>query len=268
MPFVATERKCKVPSEIDAYSKILPLVGVDYSDPPQVHSHVLGTAFVATNGVLVTCWHVLREAVQQGWMVIAALDERGDGQFTRLDVSEIAQHPTGDDLASARIDLPGAGWRLPSRDVPVDLGTNVVTMGYPLPDVRQDNDGGLTHLLSFRMLKGYVTHMPVVERSGYPPAASFELDMPAPEGVSGSPLLHGGERNVLLGVVYGTHEVARIESLSSVDPETGARNPEILKIVPFALAHHTRTLRSLRGPATGGRYLGALMQERGETVDL
>lgn len=256
-----------MPSEVAAYGKVLPLVGIDHPQHP-TKSEILGTAFVATDGVLVTCWHVVRGAIQAGWTVIAAFDKHGDGHFTRVDVTDITRHPTNDDLASARIDMPGAGWRLPEHDTPIDLGTNVVAMGYPLPDVRLDNDGGLTHLVSFQLLKGYLTHVPIIERSGYPPAVSFELDMPAPAGLSGTPLLHGTERNVLLGVVYGTNDVARIESLGSVDPDTGQRTPEIQRIVSFALAHHTRTLRSLRGPAIDNRSLGALMHERGETVSL
>ena len=44
--------------EIEAYSKVLPLVGLSDPERPKA-SEVLGTAFVVTDGVLVTCWHVV-----------------------------------------------------------------------------------------------------------------------------------------------------------------------------------------------------------------
>ncbi len=253
-----------MPTELDMYQKVLPLVGVDTVERPSV-SEVLGTAFVPTAGVLVTCWHVVRKALDRGMTIIAALDQ-GDGKFVRRDVTDITRHPAGDDLASARIDLQGAGWRLPTRDRVLNLGTDVVSLGYPLPDVRADLDGGLTHIVSFRLLKGYLTHMPVTQHDDYPPAVSLELDMPAPRGLSGGPVLHANESNLLLGVVYGTNAVERIESFASVDIETGERTPEIVEVVAFALAYGATTLGSLRGPATGERPLRSLMQERGEVV--
>ncbi len=179
-----------MPTEIVWYGKVLPLVGLSDPSNPKVSS-VLGTGFVATEGVLVTCWHVVRDALEKNQTIIAAWDRQGDGKFTRVDVSDVTQHPTGDDLATARVDLPGAGWRIPARDIILDLGTNVVSLGYPLPDVRRDPDNGLTHIVSLRLLKGYLAHIQIIERTGYPPAPSFELDMPAPRGLSGGPLLHG-----------------------------------------------------------------------------
>lgn len=252
-------------AEVDIYRKVLPLIGISSPTHPR-ETAVLGTAFVVTDGVLVTCWHVVAPAIDKGWTIIGAWDERGDGRFARVDITDIAQHPAGDDLAMARIDLPGAGWRLPSRQRVIEIGTDVAALGYPLPDKRVDPDGGFTHLVSFRLLKGYVTHMPVIQERGYPPTASLELDMPAPAGLSGGPLLSLVETNVLLGVVYGTHGVDRIESFSSVDPNTGERTPEVVQTVTFALAHHPVGLWSLKGPATEGMTLGQLMLERGEVL--
>ncbi len=77
-----------MPSEIDMYRKVLPLVGLNDPEHP-TESEVLGTAFVVTDGVLVTCWHVIRNAIEKDWTVIAAWDRRGDGRFTRLDVTDI-----------------------------------------------------------------------------------------------------------------------------------------------------------------------------------
>jgi hypothetical protein len=60
--------------------------------------------------------------------------------------------------------------------------------------------------------------------------------VPAPLGLSGGPLLAVEERNLILGVVYGTNAVERIESFARIDPETGERK--------FPSAR-------LRGPVTG-----------------
>lgn len=76
--------------------------------------------------------------------------------------------------------------------------------------------------------------------------------MPAPEGLSGAPLMTlAGE---VLGVVYGTVETASIAEWASVDEE-GKRTPEVQRIVSFAVAHHTDSLLSLSGAATSGRTL-------------
>jgi hypothetical protein len=66
-----------MPSEIEMYRKVLPLVGLNNPEHP-TESEVLGTAFVVTDGVLVTCWHVVRKAIEKDWTVIAAWDQRGD----------------------------------------------------------------------------------------------------------------------------------------------------------------------------------------------
>jgi hypothetical protein len=90
---------------------------------------------------------------------------------------------------------------------------------------------------------------------------SYELDMPAPEGLSGAPVVLHGTKAVV-GVVYGHNDVALVEEHATVDDETGARSPEVLRIVSFGLAHHTHTLHELRGKATGGRPLKELVELR------
>ena len=85
--------------------------------------------------------------------------------------------------------------------------------------------------------------------------------MPAPDGLSGAPLIVRGS-DAIVGVVYGTIDVARTEEVSAVDPETGARTPQVQRIVSFGLAHHTWALGELRGPATGGRPLADVMPSR------
>jgi hypothetical protein len=80
--------------------------------------------------------------------------------------------------------------------------------------------------------------------------------MPAPAGISGAPLIRG-TRSVV-GVVFGTNDVATVESLAQVDPDTGKREPEVLRVVSFGLAHVTATLWEASSTATGGGPIGAL----------
>jgi hypothetical protein len=88
---------------------------------------------------------------------------------------------------------------------------------------------------------------------------SYELYMPVPGGLSGAPLMV--DASLLVGgVIYGSYDVAQIEELASVDPDTNERRPEIQRIVSFGLAHSLRSLGRLAGPATGGRPLAELLR--------
>lgn len=58
-----------------------------------------------------------------------------------------------------------------------------------------------------------------------------------------------------MGVVFGSHEIAKIEQFAKVDFKTGHRQAEIERIVSFALAHHTESLWSLQGGAAYGKTL-------------
>lgn len=89
------------------------------------------------------------------------------------------------------------------------------------------------------LLRGYVTRLRVDDQPGWREARAYELHMPAPSGVSGSPIFRETPLEVL-GVLYREHEY--------VIPDRGA--PLI-----FSLAHHLSTLREARGTATEGRPL-------------
>ncbi len=103
-------------------------------------------------------------------------------------------------------------------------------------------------------LEGYITRSFYFEHLQYGVVPSYELDMPAPQRLSGAPLFSAVTGEVV-GVVYGTNDVGLVEEFSSVNPETGERKPEIHRIVSFALAHYTDTLRLLTGDATQGLAL-------------
>ena len=67
-------------------------------------------------------------------------------------------------------------------------------------------------LLAGRYLQGYVTRSFAYEHQEFGRITSYELDMPAPTGLSGAPLLKVGTMEVY-GVIYGSHSVETIEQL-------------------------------------------------------
>lgn len=89
------------------------------------------------------------------------------------------------------------------------------------------------------MLRGYVTRLLMDDRAGADPVRAYELDMPAPGGVSGSPLLRPDPFEVV-GVVYGQHQIS---------------DGDRLVPVVFGYAHHLSTLRGARAAATEDRPL-------------
>jgi len=218
----------------------------------------LGTSFLAAPGVLATCWHCVEGPVRAGAKIgVVGVQSAGAPFFVLQDV---AQDPSGADLATAAIPRTlspiGPTARLGN---PIMAPTDVCTWGYPLTRFeRRSAQGPGTYHLEPRYLQGYVTRYFVYDHGRFGRARSYELDMPAPDGLSGAPLIVRGS-DVILGVIYGTIDVARTEEVSAVDPDTGARTPQLDRIVSFGLAHHTLPLAELRGPATGGRPLADLM---------
>jgi hypothetical protein len=141
--------------------------------------------------------------------------------------------------------------------MPTLRGENVESYGYPLmpPPVTDPETGRLVFdLTGPRLLKGYVMRNFEYRPPGRSGVASSELDMPAPEGLSGAPMVRADTAEVL-GVIYGVNEVAKIDSLAYVDERTGERRPEIQRLVTFGLAHYTEPLWQASGPATDGRPL-------------
>ena len=65
------------------------------------------------------------------------------------------------------------------------------------------------------------------------------------------------------GVIYGSRGVEAIDQFASVDPDSGERTPEVVRLTTFGLAHHTETIVEAAGQATGGRPLRELVAEEG-----
>jgi hypothetical protein len=231
---------------LDIQRDVLPLFAIQPGESQP--KDFLGTGFLITTGILVTCWHCVRDVLSAGHAVAAAVKTPSGGGYALNVVAELEQDSNETDLAIGTVEqLATVGLTLAESQLAI--GTDVWSYGYPLtrpPDERRPE-----WLLEGRFLQGYVTRLFYYSEARIP---SYELDMKAPAGLSGAPLVEVGSRRVA-GVVYGVNEVALIEQFGRVDPETRVREPEIQRVEAFALAHNTPTIRRLSGAATGGRPL-------------
>jgi hypothetical protein len=238
---------------IDAQQDVVPLFAIDSKT---VHDF-LGTGFLI-GGVMVTAWHCVADATRQGLTVVAA--QWGGGGYAPRMLRHLEQDANSSDLAVAEVEaLPSIGFELTPESL--KLGTDVWTYGYPLTQPPNERQG--TWMLEGRFLQGYVTrHFYYSDRR----VRCYELDMRAPAGLSGAPIVEIPSRRVA-GVVIGVNDVARIEEFRKVDVETGSVEPELQRIDSFALALDTETLSNLTGTATGGLPLSQHLEAHNARAD-
>ena len=172
--------------------------------------------------------------------------ESPGGGYEVVYLNNIEQDAHGTDLATANVACNSTlQFTVPDGDVA--YGTSVWSFGYPLTETLLNTDRRVQFRLAGRYLKGYVMRSFYHEHPTYGRIPSYELDMPTPAGLSGAPLVRLGSQEVI-GVVYGSNDVATIEQEASVNPNSGRREAEIQRIVSFG----PETLRNLQGVATGG----------------
>ncbi|WP_297649661.1 hypothetical protein [Pseudonocardia sp.] len=217
-----------------------------------------GSAFIVHGGILVTCRHCFEDYPLKADEWYGALYEASDGERTALRLEKISYEPSGVDLATAFCGINGSPLALVS-DLP-GIGHDVASFGYPgtygaIPDGHIS--GKLRFQQEARWLEGYITRGFVYERpSDGKKVRSWEVDMPAPQGLSGAPLLllnAPGVTPTIVGVVYGTHT-------AKSDPGSADALPSGY---PFALAHYFDSLHNLRGEALGSESLGEYMTRHG-----
>lgn len=240
---------------VDLTRGILPIFVVEPGSPAKL-LRFCGTGFIIANGLLITCWHTVKAELQNDQRYGAVIWE-GTGHSVSF-LFNVQQDLNGTDLASANVHL-GASIGLALAKDDVTLGGVVWTYGYPLTDVRSLPEGDLHFQLNPRFMRGYVMRSFYYQHMEYGRVNSYELSIPAPEGLSGAPLLKEGTLEVL-GTVYGNNDVATIEQFGRMDPATGKREPEIQRIVSFGLAHHLDTLKALTGVATHNAALGEYLK--------
>lgn len=217
---------------------------------------VCGTGFLIADGLLVTAWHCVREPLKPGQRYVVCR-KRGPDVYDPFPLDDIVQHPAGRDLALGRVPL-AATQRFSLLRTAVQPGMHVWTFGYPAPQLRYDDHGNRVFALGPRYLEGYVTRTFLYPQGPGGPTPAHELDMQVPGGLSGAPIFLE-DTDAILGVIFHAHEVETVESFSSVDPATGKRQPEIVRVIYFGLAYPLDILLELRGPATNDRALRELL---------
>lgn len=176
---------------------------------------MLGTAFALGSRVL-TCWHCIRGAIEEGLQVgLAPVNpETGVSVFVPI---EFQRSGRGHDLAVGPIT-----WNSPVRLTTLtknEEGLQVYSYGYPLTDTYlKPGADEPTYRLHRRILKGYVTRTTTFELPGFPEALMCELDMQAPPGMSGAPILRDtptGGTTELVGILKG-HQAIHMGDTSTV----------------------------------------------------
>lgn len=231
---------------------ILPIFKVTKTKPVDLVSFH-GTGFTIAPGLLATCWHCVNEPLKDNEQYAVIIVKEDGTDHKVLYLKNIEQDANGSDLATAN-----HGWT-PSLNLKLALnnaafGQEVWTYGYPLSEMRLSLEGERQAYVPPRFLKGYVIRNLLHNHPQYGQVASYELDLPAPPGLSGAPLMLLGTTDVI-GVIYGSNDIGTIDHFASVDPETGEKDPEVQRIITFSLAHYTETFLELTGKATDGLKL-------------
>jgi hypothetical protein len=209
-----------------------------------------GTGFLVGKNIIVTCWHCVRAELKQNEQYVAIRPSITGWEDVSV-LADIEQDHNGSDLATARVKFEQE-YKLSLTEAAGTLGTNVWSFGYPLTHVEQHPDPEFDKLFTPnpRYMESYVMRAFHYDQPGFGRTFSYELDMPALEGMSGAPIIRTRTKEIL-GVIYGRNDVQTIEEFSSRDPDTGAiLRPEVVRMTYFALAHHNTTLDALKSTVT------------------
>jgi hypothetical protein len=219
-----------------------------------------GTGFLIAQDILITCWHCVSQALEDGQRYAAVVKE-GDGHTVHV-LRNMEQHPLGLDLAIARVDLvPKVGLTLTATGLLP--GDDIVTYGYPPTDEPLMEDEHAKVQLNARLLRGYVTRLCYYNQPGFVRTPSYELDIPAPHGLSGAPIIKLKTKEVA-GVFFASLDVSTGEQFPAVAGHEGDQQAEIDRAVSFGLAHYTGSVWSLRGMITQGIPLREFLELRSE----
>lgn len=216
-----------------------------------------GSGFILVGGVMVTCRHCFEDYPLKTDEYYGAVHTKANGAgYTALRIEAVSFDPSGVDLATAATGLQGSPLML-TRGIS-GIGQDVGTIGHPgtYGRLRDETSGPLQFDQQSRWLEGYVTRGFVYERPDHKKVRSWEVDMPAPSGLSGSPLLllRATESSpVVVGVIYGSHTVP--SDLGSADAMPSG--------TPFALAHYLDSVQQLRGDVLGSETLAEYLERHG-----
>lgn len=239
---------------VDLVKGIMPVFVVKPGDPAKL-LQFCGTGFLVKKNLLISCWHVLKETLQNEQRYAVAVSSSSQKSISYL--FNVQQDLNGSDLATANLHCDDSV-ELSLSASGLDLGEHVWTYGYPFTDVERLPPGELFFQLNPRLMRGYMMRDFYYDHKDYGKVLSYELSIPAPLGLSGAPLVREGAFEIV-GVIYGNNDVATVEELATVDKKTGDRTPQVERIVSFGLAHHLDTLKNLSGAATENRPLAEFL---------
>jgi hypothetical protein len=212
-----------------------------------------GSGFLLAKGVFVTSWHCVNGLKAGERHVVGILE--GANECVEVDLQDLEQDAAGTDLAIGVVDAePTVPLVLTSAPY-VLMGHDVWSFGYPFTDQRRSETGGYDFTLNGRILRGYATRTFVYDHPCGHQVESYELDMPAPSGMSGAPLVLRGGLEVA-GVLFGTHDVEIVD-----DESYSGQRYQTTRVVSFGLAHTARTLRGATARATKGIPLADFLAE-------
>lgn len=221
---------------------ILPIfVAEQRPDRPPLLAAFCGTAFLLEGGILLTAWHVVSRplSASQSYMVMFKSYGSGDDRAGVAPIHDLAPDESGWDMASGWVLRPGGPGLVIAREQ-ARLGEEVCTWGFPLmpaPEVRADDGAKVYSDFAPRYLQGYVSRVAATKQVDGTRPPVIELDMPAPPGISGAPLLRVNTGEVL-GVILGERSTSQGDNRWA-----------------FAVAQWTETMWQLRGPALQGKNL-------------
>lgn len=255
----------------DIRMDVLPIVVVSRNDEPTRGSEPLirrfaGTGFLVGKGLFVTCHHCVAAPVaeEDTYAVVTPAEfapeyrEMTGVTYFANHLTKVEQDASGLDLAIGRVGRDPLGLELADEGSRVE-GEDVRTYGYPLTrELPHPQGEGKSLDMRGRVLKGYITANYMNDVPGYGPTPTEELDMMAPRGLSGAPIIRSFS-NEVIGVLYGTRDTGTVEQLSRVDEETGLRTPEVQRVTTFAVSHWFDSLRNLRGALTEHMPLGEFL---------
>ena len=226
-------------SGVNAFRVVLPVVATD--DAVQQTLGVYGSAFLIRSGVVVTCKHCL-PTLPLGQR-LAVCRSNGHGGYDPFPLSMVEVDARGHDLATAHVDL-AAEEEWPLYQGVMVPGMRCWSFGYPLPETRPAPGQAPTYAIAPRFVRGSVMRRfngAFVDGKAFP---CGELDMTAPPGLSGAPIVFEGSDHIL-GVYYFRHTC----KVPDEDPAP---------LYHFARAYDNEVLSGLKGAATNGKSIGEL----------
>jgi len=210
--------------------------------------------FVGPNGLFLTAQHVVDKQLEVGESFSILARDPALNEFVAYRILSTEKHQGGFDLAIGTTEFKNTGW-FPINHRNLPMGQSFYTYGFPLTERQRGPEGYMHYTLNPRYFEGYMTREFMYEHPGYRETPTYELNFPAPEGLSGSPLLVPGS-GAVAGVIYGNAESYTIADEREVVSGTEQLVTETRKVVQFGLAHVNPTLLDISSAATGGKTLG------------